>query len=100
MNRRDELSTQLQLQEALFRIYKSQDFQEFALPIFEKAVSNNQWPDPSLFPTKEEFLKKYEEEFYKTFAYKKILKVFKGSEDVIHKIRAELDKPERAVGIK
>lgn len=100
MNRRDELALRLETQEAFNRIYKSIDFQNFVLPVFKKVVNNDVWPNPSNYKTNEEFLKAYSEEYYRTNAYKELLKVFSGAEDAINTIRKELEKPDRTVGIK
>ncbi len=93
---REDLQKKILLQEALFRIYKSQDVQEYLLPILSEAISNKHWVDP----TDPEFEVKYKDAYYRTKIYKEILNIFSNSEEAIKALRAELNKPVKSYGIK
>lgn len=96
MSTTEELLKSLHLQEALNRIYMSDDFQIHVLPIIKKAISNDNW----INPLEEDFHKKYVYAYALTQAYKEILNVFKNSGDAAQRLKSAIDKPVKAHGVK
>ncbi|KKM46572.1 hypothetical protein LCGC14_1559590, partial [marine sediment metagenome] len=61
----------LSKQEAFNRIFRSEDFQRYVVPLLQESTTSDFWPDPSKY-TAIEFLKVYNESYYETRVYKAI----------------------------
>lgn len=100
MDKKIELKKQLNFAEALFRIYKSDDFQTHLLPLLDKVISSSYWPNPADYKTNEEFMIAYNSMYGKTKAYEEFLRLFTGAESQINSIREQLKKPDKKYGVK
>jgi hypothetical protein len=78
----------------LFNLYRSKEYQQTLLPIL-KELSQVQAEDPAKYPTREEFTRAVEIIFAKASAYNDLVDILERQEQVMNKLREQLDKPEK-----
>ena len=88
------LTQELKKQEALERISKSQDYQEYLKPILESAVKNK-WLDPSEFKSLEEFHKAYSESFGRASAFRELMMILDNAGTMARNISEQMSKPKK-----
>lgn len=98
MNKKQLLEQGLQKAEGLFRLYKSNEFQEFLLPFLRKAT-DVKWLDIKTFKDKDDFIYEYQKIKAKAEAYAELINMMEGLEAKINKLRLEIARPERTYAI-
>jgi len=88
-----KLQKELKLQEGLSRVRASDDFQNYLLPILERAA-HNKWVNPVEFEDKEAFFKAYTESFMRAKAYEEIIQILEDASVRIDDIAKRLEKNE------
>jgi len=76
--------------EALNRIAKTQDYQEYLKPILEQAQINK-WPDP----VQENFSKIYRVEYGRALAFKEIQNILETAEAMIINLTKQINDPDK-----
>lgn len=75
-------------------LFKSKEYQDTLLPILQK-LSQVQAEDPAKYATREDFSRTVDIVFAKASAYRDLVNLLERQEQVMNKIREQLDKPEK-----
>lgn len=98
MTKKEKLQADLEKAQALNRLFKSADCQNYLVPAL-KSMAEVRWLDVEKFKDKDAFVYKYQEMKAKANAYDELLRLLERMEEAEKKLSEQLKTPETTYAI-
>lgn len=98
MTKKEKFQRELEKTQALNRLHKSTEYQNYLLPAL-KELAKVRWLDIDKFKDRDTFVFKYQEMKAKAQAYEELIRLLEGMEEAEKKINAILNTPETTYAI-